>query len=205
MPLKLDKRSCLIGHGINTRTQKHGSENVTALDIPIQRLALSKEELGEVLLYPDAYKALHSKSRGRPDEPLFGKVLGNLPFAHKVPQVTITLYLGRRQLKLPITTLKSARIVRPGGGLVWWEFLIQCVPDLDENHPIMESLFSKLGEEIDLALECEGYGAQQDLPLDDGEEEGEAKDEDDPPPDAEEAELSGTGKKIAAHARKKGK
>jgi len=194
MPLKLTRRTISLGGSINPRTQKHGNENVTALDVPLLKIALSPEELGEVMLNPKAHKLLFSKKKGRPDEPSFGKVASIIPFNHKVIGVSCRLYLGRRVLAVTDATLNRCRIeLQPG--VIWWHVQLQCVPDLDENHPLMEALMSRLGEQIDAEIECEHYGAQPELPLeeDEDEEEGEQTDIEDEEEDAEESPLPDFG------------
>jgi hypothetical protein len=204
MPLKLERRECLISGGINTRIQKHGSENVTALDIPIQRVALSAEELCEVMLDKSAYRKLYKKIRGRLDEPTWSKIVGRIEIVGKVQGVSVNLHLGRKVLKMPDVTLKSLYLTRNPGGVTWLGFTIQCVPDLDENHPILEALFSKMGQAIDLALDCESYGAQPELPLEEEEEEGDAGEGEEEDDDGKDETMSGTGQAIQESGRRRG-
>lgn len=204
MGLKLERRTAQIGSSINTRTQMHGDEHVTALDIPIVKVCLSDEELGQVLLNSRAYKLLYSKTKNRPDEPTFGKVLGAMPFRGKIKAVSVDIFLGRRVLRIPDGTLTKVKIEPTSGGTTWLQFTVQCVPDLDDNHPIIEALLSKLSEPIDIAIECEGYGAQPELPLEEPEdpEAGEEGEETEPGAEAE-PEMSNLGKRISRGTRGK--
>jgi hypothetical protein len=211
--LKLEKRTILLGGSINPRTQKHGTENVTALDIPLQQIPLSEEELGVVLLNDKAPKALFIRKKGRPPEPIFGKVATIIPFDHKVKGVNAKLFLGRKALTVADATLSRCRLeIRQG--VIWWHVQLQCVPDLDDNHPIMEALMSRMGEPIDFELDCQGYGAQPELPLEEDEDDPEDPDQADIDDDAPGAPQSGDedeapamsrmGKAIgAAHGRKR--
>lgn len=160
--LKLDRRKAKIGSSINTRTQIHGEDNVTALDIPLKGVALSPEELGFVMLNPRAHKLLYTKKKGRPDQPIWGGILGALPFANKVKGVTVTLYIGRKPLKLIDVSLTKLRLEPQEGGTTHWSFTVQCTPDLDES---IEALLGRLNTDVDLMLECQGYGEQEELPL----------------------------------------
>lgn len=55
---------------------------------------------------------------------------------------------------------------------------------------------SRLGTEIDCELECDGYGAQPELPLEEDVET--LADDDGDQVDLEDSELSGIGNRIAA-------
>jgi hypothetical protein len=206
--LKLERRTAKLGPAINTRTQKHGAADVTALDIPLGRIALTKEELCEVMLDDQAYKHLYISKKKNPDEPRWGQTIGDIVFKGKVTGVVATLFLGRRQLRVIDAKLSKVRVQRNSGGLSWWDVQLQCVPDLDESHPVMENLFARLNQEIEVELEIEHYGAQPQLPLEDEEEDDSERDDDkdEEPPKAvsgEQGDLSEMGRRIAAAARKK--
>jgi hypothetical protein len=196
MPLKLERRSAVIGSSINTRTEKHGEEDVAALDIPLLRIGLDKDELCEVLLEKHAYKLLYNTRRGRPDEPLFGKILRPFRLVDKITGANVNIFLGRRTLKLVDVNLPNVQLDRQPGGTTWLSCQVQCTPTLDES---IETLLSKLNATVDVSIECESYGAQPDLPLEPDPDEPQSAEElfeKDPP-------LSRTGRKIAAAAAKK--
>lgn len=173
--LKLDRREAKIGSSINTRTQIHGEENVTALDIPIKGVALSPEELGFVMLNPRAHKLLYTKKKGRPDQPIWGKLFGALPFRNKVKGATVTLYIGRKPLKLIDVNLTKGRLETLEGGTTHWHFTVQCTPDLDES---IEALLGRLNTKVDIAIDCQGYGEQDELPLEEDEKPDDEGDDD---------------------------
>lgn len=179
--LKLDRRPMQLGPSINTRTQKHGEENVTALDIPFSGLALSKDELCAVMLDPRAYKLLYKKRKNRLDQPMWGSLIKALVFRQKIAGCTIVLYVGRKQVLLSDATLSKVHLERNEGGVTHLSATIQCVPDLDENRPMMESLLARLNDKLDIQIVCEHYGAQPDLPLeeDDDSDDGDDDEEDD--------------------------
>lgn len=195
--LKLDRRTALKLVSVNPRAQKHGTENVTALDIQLEGVPLSEEELGVVLQNPKAAQRLLVRTKGRPPEPVFGKVACIIPFMAKVTGVSAKLFLGRRLLAVQDGKLNKCR-VELRQGIMAWHIQIQCVPDLDETHPTMEALLSRLGDPIDLELECPSYGAQPELPF----EEEESEDDDD---DSEEkaAGMTDLGRQIAESHRRR--
>jgi hypothetical protein len=187
--LKLDRRTATLV-SVNPRNQKHGTENVTAMDIQLQGIPLSEEELGVVLQNDQAAKRLLIRKKGRPAEPIFGKVACNIPFMAKVDGVSVKLFLGRRLFAVTDAKLNRIR-VELRQGIMAWHVQIQCVPDLDESHPTIEALLSKLGDSIDFELECPSYGAQPELPLEEEEDDGEESEEDDDGEGDDESESSG--------------
>lgn len=201
--LKLDRRTAATLVSVNPRAQKHGNENVTALDIQLKGIPLSEEELGVVIQNDQAAKRLLVRKKGRPAEPVFGKVACIIPFMSKVDGVSAKLFLGRRLLAVTDAKLNAVK-VELRQGIIAWHVQIQCVPELDEDHPTIEALLSKLGEPIDVELECQSYCAQPDLPLEEDEDEqidiDDNKDETDPP-----VEMSRIGRQIAAGQRRAGR
>lgn len=205
--LKLDRRTAAALVSVNPRTQKHGNENVTALDIQLQGIPLSEDELGIVMQNDQAAKRLLIRKKGRPAEPIFGKVACMIPFMNKVDGVTAKIFLGRRLLSVTDAKLNRIR-VELRQGIMIWHVQIQCVPELDEDHPTIEALLGKLGEPIDVEIECQSYGAQPELPLeeDEDEEPGEQADiEDETGEEPEAPEMSRMGRQIAAGQRRGGR
>jgi hypothetical protein len=208
MPLVLARREIQIGNQIRVNTLKHGKENVSGLFIPMAGLALTAEELAEVMLEPKAYNYLYRKLRGRPDQPIWSKLSPTIHLDGKVGNVNATLYLGRRQLKVIDGTMAKRALTCNEGGTSHLGFELQCVPELDEAHPIMEALFSRASAKIDIEIECETYGAQPDLPLEqpeDTDEEGRpimGEDANGAGGDAE-SYMTGMGRSITAHNKRK--
>lgn len=160
--LKLERRACVLGSSINTRTQKHGEEDVAAMDIRVNRFVLTPEELDEVLLSKNAHKMLYVSKKGRPDEPRF-EPLAAMMFREKVKDVSVVMYVGRSTIKMPRTNFASLNLVLNPGGLTWWSFQIQWVPEvLDAN---VELLLGKMNQGVELAITCEHYGEPNPLPM----------------------------------------
>lgn len=208
MPLRLDRRSCTIGSSINTRTEKHGDEDVAALDIPISKVCLSETEFGDVLCDPRAHKLLFVSRKGQLARPRFVNVLGTLPFRAKVPGVDVTIHFpGAGKLKMTDVSLTTCRLDRQEGGTTWWSFKIQCTPDLDES---IEKLLAHLNQPVDIEITCETYGAQTDL-FEGKDEETEAGEQTDLEDEAgapegsedEEPGMSRLGRQISSSRRKR--
>jgi hypothetical protein len=207
MPLRLDRRSATIGSSINTRTEKHGEEDVAALDIPLSKICLSDEELGVVLQNPRAHKLLYATRKGQLAKFAFAKVLEVLPFREKVRGVSVTIYLGNRKLRLPDVSLTTCRLEPQEGGTTWWAFKVQCTPTLDDT---IEALLAKLNQVVDIELDCESYGAQQDLfepkaEVDEGEGEQTDLVEDEALATEGDEPMSRLGRRISAATRRGGK
>ena len=150
--LKLDRRTAATLVSVNPRPQKHGNENVTAIDIQLHGIPLSEEELGVVMQNDQAAKRLLIRKKGRPAEPVFGKVACVIPFMSKVDGVSAKIFLGRKLFSVTDAKLNRVR-VELRQGIIAWHIQIQCVPQLDEDHPIIEALLSKLGESIDVEIQ----------------------------------------------------
>lgn len=195
MGLLLSRRSSTLGNSLTINTQHHGEEDVSALYLPLSQIPITAEELPALMLNDHAYKLLYRKWKGRPDEPVWGKIAPVLFLPEKVKDVNVTLFLGRRQLKVTAAVMAKRRLEPKDGGISLLSFTLQCVPDLDENHPIMENLFAKVNQKIDLELSCESYGAQPELPL---EEEDPDEDDDEKDPEQDDGEELPS----ATHARR---
>lgn len=179
MSLSLTRRAAQFGNSISVNTQHHGDKDVSALYLNFSSFPITKEELPEVCLEKDAYRLLYRKWKGRPDEPIWGKLSPEMKFKDKVKGVSAVLYLGRKQLKVNDATLSGIRLEPQTGGISQLSFQLQCVPDMDENHPMMEALLSRVNQKLDLELLCESYGAQPELPLEEEEpDEADETDED---------------------------
>jgi len=174
--MHLKTRICHLGSSINTRTEKHGDEDVAAIDIPITDFALGATELNSITGEPHAHRALFDKSKS-PVEPIFR---GFKAFAlkDKFEDCTAELLLGLGREPLRLTGCKVARVkLEPlTGGMTGMDFLIQLTPDL----AIMPTLMAHMGHEIELSIDVgkrveKTDSRQQKLGLKEGE--GEEDDE----------------------------
>ncbi len=88
---------------------------------------------------------------------------------------TVNIYLGMKVLRLTDVNLSRVKIDPQSGGTTWWSFQIQCTPTIDKS---IEALLEKLNKPVDIAIECQGYGEQAELPLEE-EEGGEGEEQSD--------------------------
>lgn len=184
--LSLAKRPCKIGSSINTRTEKHGDEDVPACDIPLSGLMLSRDEL-DTLLGPGAHEAFFRQVDGSFDVAF--KQLKSLALRNKFEQATVELAVVYGGM-LRLSGVRLARItLKPVyGGLTELSLQVQATPDVEEFAPLLESLnseveaavhFGKLVEkssdkQADLALSFDGASEAPDA-----DEPGDDDDEDD--------------------------
>lgn len=92
LKLTLAKRAAQIGPSINTRTEKHGEEDVPGLDIPLSGIMLTREELCVVLQDEAAFDSLFTTSRGSQHEPRFQNIKA-LQMDSKLEDAKVTLVL----------------------------------------------------------------------------------------------------------------
>lgn len=163
--LSLKKSNVRIGGSINTRTEKHGDEDVAALDVPFSGLMLTKDELNTVLREENAYDALFDKKASSPDEP-FLKHIKPLGLKDKIEgaNVSLTHGLNAETALLSDVNLSKLKLDPKVGGLTELSGAIQCTPDLDDG--TVELLLAMMNRDVDMTIDVEGFGAQQqDLPL----------------------------------------
>lgn len=106
--LTLTTRPCKIGPSINTRTEKHGDEDVTALDIPIESVMLEANELNVLLGEPHAHNALFNGGTS-PPEPLL-RMIRALKLKDKFEDCTVTLLLGLNLERIELANVKLAKV-----------------------------------------------------------------------------------------------
>lgn len=122
------KRECKIGPSINTRTEKHGDNDVPAADVEIEGVMLDREELGELLGDNAAWCAFFNQT-GKLFEPLFAQLAYAL--THKFKDSNVVLYLGLAHEKLELAGVKLNRITLTPrtGGMTELTLQVQCTPD----------------------------------------------------------------------------
>lgn len=161
--LRISNRSCRIGTSINTRTEMHGDDSVTAIDIPLGEIMLDAAELNMVLCEPHAHQVLFAtRDGGKFIEPVF-RVLKALRLAGKIEGAHVTLELGgKNTLKLSECKIARIELAPQAGGLTAMSLQVQCVPKLDS---LVARLLEKLNCEIEVEVTAQGYGDQKPLPF----------------------------------------
>ena len=160
--LSLINRTCRIGNSINTRSETHGEEFVTALDIPIGEIMLEPEELNAILQEPHAHGLLYATKPGAPAQPVL-QGLKALRLEEKIEGAEVVLRLaGDTKLRLIGCKLARIDLKLEVGGLTAMRVQVQCVPKLDSS---IARLIEKLNCEVEVEIRAEGFGDQQKLPL----------------------------------------
>lgn len=141
MSLSFAKRPCMIGTGINTRTQMHGDDEVPSADVPLFGIMLNEEEFNEIMDDRFAYRGFFN-TRGKVVEPAH-KAIGALPILAKYEKSLVTLYLGLNDDAVKLTgKIAKIRLSPKPGGLCEMSMTVQCSPDADT----MGQLFANLSK-----------------------------------------------------------
>ncbi len=132
--LTLDRRPCKIGISINTRTEKHGEDDVPAMDIPLASIMLTGEELNALLGESHAHDALFNFAAGKPPEPLLPTLAG-FRVKGKFEESSVDIEVG---LKAELISLKNVKLSKvtlepQTGGLTAMAVTVQCTPELDDG------------------------------------------------------------------------
>lgn len=161
--LTLSNRTCRIGVSVNTRTEVHGEDSVTALDIPLTAIMLDANELNMLLQEPHAYQVLfNTRDGGKFVEPVF-RVLKALRLADKIEGASVVLALGSgAALKLTGCKIAKVELAPQVGGLTEMSLQVQCTPKLDSS---IARLLEKLNCDVEVEIHADGYGDQKPLPL----------------------------------------
>lgn len=166
--LTLDKRPCRIGSSLNARNEKHGDEDVPALDIPLEGLMLTKEELNALLEDPYAHDALFNhRSKGKVDEPVFRK-FKPLVYREKFEeaQVLLTVGLGA-DIEIEFKGVKLARVTLDPqvGGLTECSVQIQCTPSAETVAQLWPYMNREVDCELSFGKKAVKAEKQKELPL----------------------------------------
>lgn len=172
--LRFDTRPAKIGSSINTRTEKHGDDDVTAFDIPVT-FVLGASDLCELLQCSDVVERLftydvlkvnettHRAARA-PAIPL----LKSLALGAKIPGATVVLSFdtltGPVELKLLDAKLSKVKLTPMFDGMTTCALAVQTTPDLDKS---VLSLFGHMNGDCTIEVQVQDYGAQAQLPLGD--------------------------------------
>ena len=93
--LSITPRPARLGSSINTRVEKHGEEDVTALDIPLLDIPLSAAELNALLMDPHAHRLLYNKE-GDFEKPTLER-LAPLRLKDKIEGAVVEIKVGLAQ------------------------------------------------------------------------------------------------------------
>lgn len=200
--LQLTKRPAKIGKSVNTRTEMHGEEEVPAQDIALSGIVLNNLELAAVTDEETAGTGFF-KMDGDQYVPRIASA-DPTTLSHKFAGATVKISGGG----LPATTYHGAKIKgivleAQTGGMVLMSCTLQVNPGPDD--PSGQQLVNKkIAITIKAELETEEED-QPDLPLDHQDSPGDGVPLEDlvpENPDVTETQMSRTGRKVQAAARK---
>jgi hypothetical protein len=145
----LNRRPGRIGGGVNSRTQKHGEENIPAMDIPLVAIMLTQAELNELMNEPLTAVAWFNDRKDGLAEPLF-KNVKHFSIIDTYESSSVTIGVG---LKEQLFTLEDCKLVKIKlspcvGGLTELKLTVQAKID-DTNTPLFEFLSNDCNVEIE--------------------------------------------------------
>lgn len=162
LKLTLSKRAGQIGPSINTRTEKHGEEDVPGLDIPVSGVFLDADELGIILEDADAHKSFFTGTKSAAPEPRFEN-LAPLKLEGKLEGAKVVIQVGEHSLVLKPAKVKSITLEPQVGGMTLMSATIQGNPSA--NTDILELLNAKCRIAITGATREEKPENEPELPL----------------------------------------
>jgi hypothetical protein len=173
--LSLKKRPCHIGTSINARTEKHGDEPSSAMDIPIAIL-ITLAELNKLMGEPHTSDAWFSTEGGKLAEPLL-KNMKPYKLKGKFANSSVTFTLGVNSVVVPMkgVTFTGMGFEPQVGGMTQLKLKIQS-PITNKNNEIflwmdrdadVELQFGELEiKEVQGDLDLEGDGDAPPATLD---------------------------------------
>ena len=148
--LRLSRRTCKIGTGINTRRELHGEDPVAAVDIPIADVMIDAEELNALLREPHAHGMFFNTTSTKLVEPAF-PTLRAFRFAESIEPAIVELELSSETtVRLAKCTLARIELEPRPGGLTAMSLQVQCTPKLDSS---IARLLEKLDSEVGIVIE----------------------------------------------------
>jgi len=168
--LNLSPRACQLGSSVNTRTERHGDEDVPACDIPLAGIMLDETELNALCREPYLSRALFNDKSGH-KEPMLS-MFEALPFRDKLEGATVTLVLSTTgagtELVLGNAKLKGLTLEPLSGGATSLSLKVQVSGDTVPK--VVGELVAHLNGHITVeiadatAVEQKASG-QRDLPI----------------------------------------
>lgn len=115
--LTITRRAARLGSSVNVRTEKHGDDDVPAIDVTVSGIMLEPEELNALLEDPKAYDALFRRDDQDFPQPTFPQLK---PFSleSKFEGVLVQLHVGPKPSIIELTDTKLNRVTltpQPGG------------------------------------------------------------------------------------------
>lgn len=108
--LTIKERSAKIGPSGNLRTEKHGENNVLALDIGLSEIAIGKEDLNGLFGNCDAFESLYDEQldEEHPDPKFIG--LAPLALTSKFENMVVSIWFGSSEKPFELKNCDVAKI-----------------------------------------------------------------------------------------------
>lgn len=132
MKLDIDKRPCHISNAMSTNTEKHGDEDVGAIDLPLDGIVLKKADL-EALLGVGAFEALYLTDTDLP-EVRFTAIAYPIGLKAEFGEARVELWLGVQTddneggLVLGDCKVRALKLTPTAGGLTLCKLSIRATP-----------------------------------------------------------------------------
>lgn len=203
MKFGVTKRPAQIGPSINTRTEKHGNENVPGVDIPVSGIFLEKAEVNTLLQDEDAYDALYTDNRSKQLEPRF-MTIEPIKLSDKFTGARVTIAVNGEDLVLKPAKISKIALAPQVGGLTLMSCTVQGNPA--DHTDVLALLNLKCRIQIVGASLEEPDQTEPELPLN-HQDQGEGDDVPGPLDDGYQSPLSREIGKLGASkpAKKKGR
>ncbi len=171
--LQLSKKPCHLGNSMSTNCEKHGEEDVGAIDLPLDGIVLNKTEI-DALLGDGAHAAIYrTPSKDAMPEARF-PLLKPFAFKDHFEHATVTLEIGidGDRFVLSDCKVRNVQLTTQAGGLTLMKCSIRSTPDSDTVAALYDHLNTDGMVQIEGAKPAEPKkGKQKDLPLGEGEDE----------------------------------
>jgi hypothetical protein len=160
--LTLGMRHAKIGASVNTRTEKHGDDDVPACDIPLEGLMLEAGEL-DALLGAGAHKALFTKSKDL-HEPKFS-MLKALALADKFEDACVIVELADESTLEVACRIKGVKLEPQTGGLTSCDLQMQATPTAEDMALVFAHLNAEVRAEVRFGKRAVKGKKQPELPM----------------------------------------
>jgi len=150
---QLGRQTCQLDK-LNLRKEKHGAQEVDAIDVPLTAIILTPGKFDQLMLEEGAHTRLFIHS-GTAFEPAFKVLDGILRLAEPIGGVLFTFYIGRKVISFLDARLKDVTLYLQSGGNVLLEATLQCHPELDGT---IDALQEKVHKQVEFEFRAENYG-----------------------------------------------
>lgn len=160
--LNLNPRKCFLGIRSSTKSKHHDGTEVKILDIDLEQIELTKQEVNALLGEPRAWESLFNTVNGK-SEP-FIKAVKALQLVESIDQAFVSLTYGVKAqvVELRDVKLSMVKLNLMEGGKVLMSCKVRGPAVLDAS---FGEFMDKLGDSIECEMRFEQPGQQEKLPL----------------------------------------